>query len=229
MPVRNIPKTVGAGGFAISSNSGLIEAISLLHQVPKKMEKFSQQAAAANVGHVVRKARENFETSIIRTSSKGDRPVDRETGNFTFGVRSGGSMVGRTFTTGKTGHGFGFVDIAKADAQTNFVWRSLEHGLSGTVFSPSSLGLFKLYPLGEHILPKYYGFDAPKPGGRLLLGQFASLRMPFRRAVRDTDRFGEGFAGKHFVEQAWLDSYQFIERKYKQAVDQAMGVIKKVV
>jgi hypothetical protein len=163
----------------------------------------------------------NFESDIQRPMESGEGGGGRrETGNFTFGRRSGGAFVGVFVEpNGKRGalQGFGYPDVDKADAATNGVWRSLEMGLEGRHHLPSTYSddMFRFRPKGTHIMPKqFYDFTSTSPSEAVLY--FGGKRTRRTRA-------GAGFEGKHFIEKAWMEVTSRIEGDYENIARVAFG------
>jgi len=183
--------------------------LTLLDAAPTKLAKNTKAAASRNVGTVSSAAQGIFNSSIRRPQESGFRPEFRETGNFTFGDRFGGTFHGAVIEDADGQIGFGYPDVADADAATNFVWRALEFGLAGRSFSPDSLlGLDEFFPTKPHRLPSRYIFQSGPTGDVLITGK----QFPKR------ERAGHGFDGKHFIENAWIQSLSTIEERYRSAI-----------
>jgi len=186
-----------------------------------KIGKNSVEAAASNLGTLTRRAEARFNASTLRPGEKGvGSGGRRQTGNFTFGTKAGGSFTGTQFVTEEGLYGFGWPNIDKADALTNFVWRSLEFGLAGT--RPNSRGQLRgpghsrfpenahLVPTGFHRMPRRFMFTSESPSNSyLFLNKSAPERMP---------PGGAGIEGKHFIEDAFIESIEIMAGRYKKAV-----------
>ena len=166
----------------------------------------------------------NFESDIQRPMESGEGGGGRrQTGNFTFGRRSGGAFVGVVVAPeGRRGSllGFGYPDVDIADAATNGVWRALEMGLEGKHHLPSAYSddMYRFQPWGTHIMPQqFYDFTSPHPSQAVLY--FGGKR------VRKT-RAGSGFEGKHFIEKAWMEVTSRIEGDYENIARTAYGAFK---
>lgn len=182
-------------------------------------------------------AQENFRSDIRRPaeSGRGIGQRDRQTGKFTFGTTGGGAFVGNLFQDGDV-YGFGYPDIARADAATNFVWRSLEYGLKGWGEFPralSNLGQTRApFPRGTHLMPRAFHFSGPEgdPSSVLRLGGGPSWMQHNYRGYRTLkSRAGRGIEGKHFLERAFAEvreNRQLLARGYQTAVQKAIKSFK---
>lgn len=194
-----------------------------LQAAPTEFAKQSRYAAARNVGTVNTKARQYFEGNILRPQEKGLRAggsggKGRQTGNFTFGARGGGTFSGDVLTAKGGIIGFGYPNIPKADAATSGVWRVQEFGLKGRSHSPSSLfGDTSLASKGSHILPERYQFG--DQGGERQTGQ-GQIMIIGRGPIRN--REGAGYEGKHFIENAWIESLYIISKRYRDATERTI-------
>lgn len=124
------------------------------------------------LGELTSLARSNFEAKVAKgrsgESGRG-QGRGRQTGQFTFGSRGGGAFVGVFMKDETTGvSGFGYPNVAIADARTNYVWRTLEFGLRpnpnavrGARLRRGKTPIAVEAPLGEHKLPARFGFTGP--------------------------------------------------------------------
>jgi len=208
------------GSFRVEVN-GLYQAAQVIAAMPVEARKNAAAAAIRNMGTLSREAESIFRGSILRPREHGQQRFrgGRETGNFTFGVKGGGAFQGRVVNEdGMTG--FGWPDIATADAHTNGIWRVLEFGLKGTEKRPSVLSGFGnlsyLKKTGTHRLPKGYSFTTKTPA--------TAVMYPWKKRQ---PQVGSGIEGKHFIEGAWVATESTVAERYKRAVIDAVGLIKK--
>lgn len=200
--------------------------VTALEAAPTEFAKQSKNAAGRNVGTVNSKAREYFEGNILRPQERGLRAGGsgghgRQTTNFTFGARGGGAFSGSVLTAKGGIIGFGYPNVPKADAATSGVWRVQEYGLKGTRHAPSSLfGDTSLASKGEHILPKRYQFGDDTDERGTGQGQIMLIGPQFPKRNRE----GAGYEGKHFIENAWIESLYIISDRYRDATDRTMRV-----
>ena len=200
--------------------NGLQEMAHAFQPLPTKIGKKSKEAASRNMGTLTRRAEARFRGSIKRPGEKGVRGGIRETGHFEFGTSAGGDFVGDLFEAEKGVFGFGWPNIDKADAATNYVWRSLEYGLAGTL--ANSRGVLHgpgrsrypenqhLVPTGFHRMPRKYMFSTDNPRSSFLI-----QRNYFPPKVPPG---GAGIEGKHFIEDAFDESLEIMAGRYKRAV-----------
>lgn len=201
-------------GIQFNVKSNLFELATALAAATKDLGKDAIAVTRAGARYVTVQARLHFAEDIKRPAERGEGAGGRrETGHFTFG--GSGAFVQRDIKISDTEFGFGFPDVAQADARTNFVWRSLEFGLPGTRNRSSTLHFAELsqfFPQGTHQLPRRFKFSSDSPSSAVLLlgqGQFRNIRE------------GAGFAGKHFIEQAWNDFFTNWTREYDKVTDRA--------
>jgi hypothetical protein len=117
-------------------------------------------------------------------------------------------------------YGFGWPDIDKADAATDFVWRTLEYGLAGTranrdgeLRGPGSSRFPEnqyLVPTGFHRMPRRFQFTTDSPSDSYL---FLNKHVPERLPPG-----GAGIEGKHFIEDAFIEALEVMAGRYKKAV-----------
>ena len=199
--------------------------ITAIQKAEKAIGENASQAAVRAIGTLSQRSKNIFESNKLRPQETGWREGDRMTGRFGFGRRDADSkaFVGRVFTddTKPVGRlGFGFPDVAQADAKTNYVWRSLEFGLRGTEHSPSTLSDLvdrSLFPKKPMKLPKHYYFRPQFKGG----GDVMHLGGPKAPKVKP-----RGIKGKHFIEQAWLQSVPEINNRFERALVAAFDSFK---
>lgn len=206
------------GGFVIRDN--LVEIASALLAVPAEIEKGVRARNASYLGKISVAAERIFRSSILRPSESGfGAGGRRQTGNFTFGKRSGG---GATFQgvqidlqDGRTG--FGFPDVAQADARTDMVWRALEFGLTGENHTSKSLGTPGLNeflpPKPKHRLPRRFLFAPPSASPA------RSVMIPGRG--NEYRKAPGGIPGKHFIEGAWNEILESMTRDYETVLPEA--------
>jgi hypothetical protein len=208
------------GSFRVEVN-GLYQAAQVIAAMPAEARKNASAAAIRNMGTLSREAERIFKSSILRPREHGQERFrgGRQTGNFTFGVKGGGAFQGRVVDEGDL-TGFGWPDIATADAHTNEIWRALEFGLKGTSKRPSVLAGFGnlsyLKLRGTHRLPKGYSFTTKTPS--------TAVMYPWKQRQ---PQVGSGIEGKHFIERAWVATEATVGQRYKKAVIDAVGLIKK--
>jgi len=200
--------------------TGMEEMAHAFQFLPEKIHKSSIESAARNLGTLTRFAEANFKASTKRPGEKGVRPGIRETGNFEFGTRAGGSFTGTMFELEKGVFGFGWPDIDKADAATNYVWRSLEYGLAGTL--ANSRGVMHgpghsrypenqhLVPTGFHRMPRKFMFSTDNPRTSFLI---TKNYLPAREPPG-----GAGIEGKHFIEDAFEEAAEIMIGRYRKSV-----------
>jgi hypothetical protein len=206
-------------GLRTKIGNGFEEVIHAVQFIPATIEKNSVEAASSNLGTLVRASESLFNASIKRPGERGVRPGIRETGHFTFGTSAGGDFVGGTFKLDDGVFGMGWPNIDKADAATNYVWRSLEYGLAGTL--ANSRGVLRgpgrsrypenqhLVPTGFHRMPRKYMFSSDNPRTSFLIQRnYLPARIPG----------GAGIEGKHFIEDAFEQAQAVMIRRYKKAV-----------
>lgn len=128
-------------------------------------------------------AKQNFYSDIRWPAMKGIRPGQRMTGRFTFGGDAA-SIRGHFLHIPKVQYGWSYPNVERADAMTDYVWRALEFGLPGRGF-PGSGEPFA--PEGFHRIPHFRSAEA------------GTILYPVTRAKY----LGKGFAGKHFLEDAF--------------------------
>ena len=86
-----------AGSRLYVDTDGILRAQNALQVVPKDFKKRSQQSAAGALRQLAADASDIFHSSIRRPGEKGEGG-DRQTGNFTFGAKSGTTTFsGNTF------------------------------------------------------------------------------------------------------------------------------------
>ncbi len=206
-------RTRKANGFEVTRHA--------VQLVPDRIKKNSVEAAMQNLGTLTRRAEARFAASTLRPGERGvGSGGRRQTGNFTFGTLARGSFTGTVFELEKGVHGFGWPDIDKADAATDYVWRTLEFGLAGTL--ANSEGVLRgpghsrfpenayLVPTGFHRMPRRFMFTSDNPAtSYLFLNKNAPKRMP---------PGGAGIEGKHFIEDAFIESIEIMAGRYKKSV-----------
>lgn len=196
-----------------------------IQAAPTELAKQSKQAASRNAGTINQKARENFEAGILRPQESGHRPEWRQTGNFEFGSRFASGTFRGAVLKGKNGAiGFGYPDIAHADAKTEGVWRALEWGLKGKYHTPSSLlGLESLAPDRPHRLPKRYIFGNEEGAENRGTGR-GQVLLTGRQYPLRKDQRGGGIEAKNFIENAWIQSLVIMRERYITATKDALRI-----
>jgi len=202
----------GQDGIVFENN--IFKLGTLLAAATKDLNGSIDAALIRARGHVMTGAEAYFQASIKRPAESGEGEGGRRmTGRFTFG--EGATFESRDVKISDDHRGFGFPDTTQADQITEGVWRALEFGLPGTEHSAESIhfsGLTQFHVTGRHRLPERYEFTTRSPSSAVL-----KLNTP---RVRDV-RFGSGFEGKHFIEQAWVDTINVFSRDYKRIGDDA--------
>ncbi len=201
-------------GIQFNVKSNLFELATALAAATRDLGKDAIAVTRAGARYVTGQARLHFLEDIKRPAERGQGAGGRrETGHFTFG--GSGAFVQRDIKISDTEFGFGFPDVAQADARTNFVWRSLEFGLPGTRNRSTYLQFSELsqfFPQGTHKLPRRFKFSSESRSSAVLLvgeGRFRNIRE------------GGGFEGKHFIEKAWQDFFANWTREYDQVTNRA--------
>ena len=218
--------------FRVSPIHGMVTLPTALAAIPSDWKKNIHAYHANLLGQLAKAGRRRFTEDIKRPAESGEGiggNRDRQTGKFTFGVRSGGAFVGRLMEENGQ-EAFGWPDVEHADAVTNYVWRSLEHGLKGTETSvyrisgavstgyfASDVGYMTTMPRGVHRLPRAFHFTSSSPASaKLRLGYDPSALDPSgnRRKSQDhirrslgripmKSKYGAGFEGKRFIAGSW--------------------------
>ncbi len=212
----------GSGSIRlVVDEAGFARMRDALQAVPVDLRKNLVQSAVASGRGVMRQAESNFYSSIIRRGEEGEGTErGRQTGNFSFGGESA-AFHASAFKISKDLFGFGFPFIPDADKRTNYVWRSLEFGLSGKYHAPTTfLDLSELFPRGQHQLPRRFYFTSrdrgtsalrlPKKGRRKLPKGLQMLKSP----PIDPG----GIEGKHFIERAWTSELERMSGRWKRDV-----------
>lgn len=150
--------------------------------------------------------REYLYADILRPEERGLRSGSRMTGKFKFGARGSGAFKGFPVSDRKSGqYGFGWPHVPTADARTEYVWRTLEYGLTGTRHSKlhggilkmeNPLGLLRPYgtefpsvqPEATHIVPKAFTFRPwePERSGQLILRRRGKSNLFGSRTNKET-------------------------------------------
>ena len=211
-------------GIKFNAESNLYELATALAASTTKLNKSAVATTTRAGRYLVSHARNYFEADVKRPSESGFGAGGRRlTGKFTFGG-DGGAFRAVTDQISDTEFTIGFPDIETADNRTKYkptgspVWRSLEFGLAPT--GPSFLEFAELsqfFPRGSHILPRRFFFTAP-------LGDIHSVLIPGKGPKHPTRR-GAGFEGKHFIEQAWMDFFNYYEGRYQRVLEDAFTSI----
>ncbi len=204
----------GKSGIQLNVESNLFELSTALAAATRDLGKDAIAVTRAGARYVTGQARKYFNEEVKRPAERGEGAGGRrETGHFTFG--GGGAFQQRDLKISDTEYGFGFPDVATADAATNFVWRSLEFGLPGTKHSSSYVQFAELsqfFPKGSHLLPRRFRFSSESRAAAVLQvgeGRYRNIRT------------GGGFEGKHFIERAWMDFFANWTREYDKVTDRA--------
>ena len=222
---------VASGGrLRIDPTDGMLRLPTAIAGIPETITKNMHAYHAWLLKQLKAASQRHFYAEIQRPAEHdqgigGNRK--RQTGNFTWGVRGGGAFVGRLMQDGDIAS-FGWPDVNRADEATNYVWRSLEHGLRGTRVTSSdsqiSTGIMvgdyeysRTLPRGVHNLPRAFHFTTDNPRTSQLKLGYGNTRDPrghrrksagYRREqslgpLPQKSKYGGGFEGKYFIARAW--------------------------
>jgi len=226
----------------IRPNETLAQLPTALAQSVPKFRENLHAVHAQFIGQLDNRAESIFNASIIRRGERGQGKGgtrDRQTGNFTFGGKSS-AFVGILMEKGSR-VGFGWPDIDRADAATNRVWRALEFGLSGKRHLPSSKIIdSSVWAGGIHVLPRAFHFE---PGQGPATDRLIPTAGGYRQASQSPQRIarrkswggekstlgmtmGEGFEGKHFIENAWIEMKVGDARRYRPVVQKSFAAFR---
>ena len=211
-----------------------LPVVTAIQAAERDIEKNTKQAAVRAIGTLSHRSKSIFESNKERPQESGWRPEDRMTGRFGFGRRDADSkaFVGRVFTDDSKRLGFGFPDVAQADAKTNYVWRSLEFGLKGSKHEPTTISdlvgesFFPTKPMrlpnSFYFRPRFKGVEGGRSTGPgRSPDDVMHLGGPFKRTKRP-----KGIKGKHFIEQAWISSTPEITKRFEKAIVSAFDSFK---
>lgn len=241
MAFRGIP-------FYVKPDGKTLQLPTLVAQEVPRFRKNLNAVHARRLLDLKNAAQKYFREDIKRPAESGEgKGGRRETSNFTFGTKAGGAFVGNIFQEGNL-YGFGYPNIARADAATHFVWRSLEHGLRGTGGTPGGRGnamanvqVTDTEPQGRHLMPRGYFFTTRDPSTSVLRlartggaapTQWNRMRLGGKkgRASREgakRENYGKGIEGKRFIERAWFEVGKTrINQGYRQMLRKSIRVFK---
>lgn len=168
------------------------------------------------IGLLTKYAESMFHHEALRPDESGHRPEKRMTQQFTFGGK-GAAFRGFLIEEGNI-QGFGYPDVQQADAKTNFVWRSLEFGLTGAKhtaianpFAPRGVAKF---PSRFTFLPfaKGRGLFEPRGGGPAR--PRGKLVTPQGRILKTVTH--PGIEPKLFITRAFNQVAEGMDRSYRQ-------------
>ncbi len=205
--VGNLSRGVVGTKSGIEIKDNFYQLSVLLAAATRNLNGDIDQGIRRAKGEVVGRARSHFTADTKRPAEKGQGAGGRRmTGRFTFG--DGQTFETRSIKISEEERGFGFPQVAKADTRTEGVWRALEWGLPGTehrTSSPHFSDLGRFHIKSAHRLPRRFQFTSRSPSSAIL-----KLNVGPERT-----KPGAGFEGKHFIEQAWVETLLVLSRGYE--------------
>lgn len=220
-------RTRAPGASFYTTTNGLKEYAWFLAFGIKTAQKNIIALHAQKLGRWERIAERLLRSQIVRPEEHGFRAEGtvpgwgRQTGKFTFG--RGGALRGVLPSPEDSGNRMimGFPDIPRADTMTRGAWRALELGMTGIrVHPPPYSGVLSGGPLGSVGMNDAAGEPrsgiAPPLHSVPMVYYFSEGKL---RPLSSGSRGGEGFPGKHFIEQSSemmareiVDGYQRVFR-----------------